>query len=242
MSTAEASFPAPETMRVTADDCDMDMYVWRPPSGHGPGVLLIQEIFGVGVYLRGVAEKLAEMGYVVGAPDVFWRIERNFVTDHTEAGLQTAMGMMPKFVPQFGDGVADCVRALHALGEREDVTGSPGVLGFCLGGSLAWLVAAQAEPSVCVSYYGSVVPDQADAAAAISCPTLLHFGDADAFIANEKVEALRAAIADRPNMSLHVWSAGHAFDNFDAPMFFDETAAAAAWTVTSAFLAEHLPA
>ncbi len=226
---------------VHSDHGDMDLHLWVPSAGRGPGILLLQEIFGVGSYLRAVGEKLARLGYVVGAPDVFWRIERNYVSDHTPEGLERSIGMMPKFVPQFGDGVADCARALGTLAELPEVDGTPGVLGFCLGGSLAWNVAAVAEPSVCISYYGSTVPAQADLAELITCPTLLHFGTRDAYIPNDTVAALHAAIASRPHMELHTWAAGHAFDNFDAPMFTDPPVAAAAWGVTTAFLAAHLP-
>jgi carboxymethylenebutenolidase len=231
----------PRTVPVSTADGEMDLYVWTPPSGSGPGILLLQEIFGVGVYLRGVAERLTAMGYTVGAPDVFWRIEPGYQSDHTPEGLQRSLGMMPKFVPQFEQGVADCVDAFGVLSSLPEVSGGTGVLGFCLGGTLAWLVAAQAEPSCCVSYYGSGVHQARGLAQAITCPTLLHFGAKDGYIPNEQVDDVRAAIAGAGRFDLRVWEAGHAFDNFDAEMFHDADAAAAAWSVTSTFLAEHLP-
>lgn len=231
------------TERVSVPDGDMDLFTWVPESGSGPGILLLQEIFGVGVYLRGVADRLARMGYVVGAPDVFWRIEPNYVADHTPEGLERSIGMMPKFLPRFGEGVADCIMALGRIAELPEVDGrGVGVLGFCLGGSLAWMVAANANPACCVSYYGSGVHQARDLARQITCPTLLHFGNRDEYIPNEQVDDIRAVIAGHDNFSLHVWDAGHAFDNFDAPMFYDEAAATAAWQVTSEFLATHLPA
>ena len=70
------------TDTVTVDDGTFDLHVWVPEAGHGPGLLLLQEIFGVGAYLRAVAERLVALGYVVGAPDVFWRIERNWASSH----------------------------------------------------------------------------------------------------------------------------------------------------------------
>jgi carboxymethylenebutenolidase len=115
------------------------------------------------------------------------------------------------------------------------------VIGFCLGGTLAWGVAAAASPSACVSYYGSGVPSMLDLFNRVDCPTLFHFGNDDAFIPNEGVEALSAAIDERPGFVLNVEHAGHAFDNHESAMFYDERAAQAAWSKTMAFLGEHAP-
>src|SRR5690606_17431732 len=136
----------------------------------------------------------------------------------------------------------DCAKALVELGGLDEVAGTPGVMGFCLGGTLAWAVAAGGEPAVCVSYYGSGVAQMLDQIDNVTCPTLLHFGNADAYIPNEDVEAINAAIAGRPNFVLNVENAGHAFDNHAAAMFWNESAAQAAWAKTMAFLDEHLPA
>jgi carboxymethylenebutenolidase len=154
--------------------------VWTPETGAGPGLLLIQEIFGVGPYIRAVAERLAELGYVVGAPDVFWRIQRNCESDHSPEGLDASIAMMPKF--DFPQGVADCVSALHRLEELPEVAGGVGVIGFCLGGSLGFLTAAVGDPACCVSYYGSGIAGMLDQLDNIQCPVLFHFGDADAYI------------------------------------------------------------
>ena len=109
-------------------------------------MLLIQEIFGVGAYIRAVGERLAALGYVVGAPDVFWRIQPNWESDHTPEGVEASLGMVQKF--DFPQGVADCVAALHALEELPEVQGGVGVVGFCLGGTLGYLTAAVAEPDL----------------------------------------------------------------------------------------------
>ena len=215
------------------------MHVWVPPAGGGPGILLLQEIFGVGPYIRAVAARLCEAGYVVGAPEVFWRFAPGWEAGHDEAGLQASMEKVGELDPVLA--VGDCVAALHALDELDEVTGRSGVIGFCLGGSLAWSVAAGAEPSVCVSYYGSGVPAMLDQISQVSCLTLFHFGNADAFIPNEGVEAINAAIDGRPGFVLNVENAGHAFDNHESEMFYDESAAQAAWAKTMAFLGEHLP-
>ncbi len=227
------------TVGVSCVGGAMDMHVWLPQSGSGPGLLLVQEIFGVGPYIRAVATRLAEAGYVVGAPDVFWRFAPGWVAGHDEAGLNASLVQAGNLDGQIA--VGDCVAALGALGALDEVAGEPGVIGFCLGGTLAWGVALAAEPSVCVSYYGSGVPSMLDGIDAVSCPTLFHFGNADAYIPDDGVEAVNAAIAGRSGFVLNVENAGHAFDNHESVLFWNESAAQAAWAKTMAFLTEHLP-
>lgn len=226
-------------MTVSCDGGDMTMTVWTPEGGRGPGLLLIQEIFGVGPYIRDVGARLADAGYVVAAPDVFWRFAPGWAADHDEAGLNESLAQVANLDPQRA--VGDCVAALGALAGRDDVT-QAGVIGFCLGGTLAMGVAIAADPAACVSYYGSGVPDMVDDLDAVSCPALLHFGAADAYIPGEGVQRVADAIADRPGFVLNVERTGHAFDNHRSEMFHDADAAKAAWSKTMAFLAEHLPA
>lgn len=231
---------APLTVDVACDGGEMAMHVWTPDSGSGPGLLLIQEIFGVGPYIRAVAARLAEAGYVVGAPDMFWRFAPGWEAGHDEAGLNASLEQVGKL--DFPLAVGDCVAALGALRGLDELQGTPGVIGFCLGGTLAFAVAAAAEPAVCVSYYGSGVPSMLGDLDRIDCPTLLHFGNADGFIPNDGVEAVNAAIAGRAGFVLNVENAGHAFDNHESAMFWNESAAQAAWAKTMAFLGEHLSA
>jgi len=225
---------------VACEGGDMTMFVWTPPQGRGPGIVLIQEIFGVGDYIRDVAVRLAAAGYVVGAPDVFWRFAPRWAATNDDAGMAASFEQVGKLDRQHA--VADCVAALDTLGTLDSVTGTPGVLGFCLGGTLAWAVALGANPSVCVSYYGSGVPDMLESLDAATCPTLFHFGRDDAFIPAEGVERLNSAITGKTNFTLNVEIAGHAFDNHCSETFYAEGAAQAAWAKTMAFLGEHLPA
>jgi carboxymethylenebutenolidase len=227
------------TEHVQVPDGRFDLHVWTPESGTGPALLLLQEIFGVGAYITAVAERLAAAGYVVGAPDVFWRFAPGWAADHDEAGLAASLEQVGHL--DLATAVSDCVGALDTLAHLPCTAGTPGVIGFCLGGTLAWGVAAAGSPSVCVSYYGSGVPSMLDLVEQVSCPTLFHFGSNDAYIPNEGVEALHDALAGRPDMVLNVEIAGHAFDNHESAMFYDEAAARSAWSKTMAFLAAHLP-
>ncbi|MET0147400.1 MAG: dienelactone hydrolase family protein [Ilumatobacteraceae bacterium] len=224
---------------VTIDGAEMTMTTWIPDAGSGPGLLLIQEIFGVGTYIRAVGQRLAEAGYVVGAPDLFWRFAPGWSAAHDEAGLGASMQQAANLDP--ARAVSDGLAALDHLAGLAESIGAPGVIGFCLGGTIAFGIAADGDPAVCVSYYGSGIPDMIGRLDDVTCPTLFHFGATDPYIPAEGVEALGAAIAGRPGLVLNVEDAGHAFDNHEAPMFHDEPAARAAWSKTSAFLAEHLP-
>ncbi|MFN8024460.1 MAG: dienelactone hydrolase family protein [Acidimicrobiales bacterium] len=231
------------TEQVPCGDAgSMSLFVWEPPAGERPrgSVLIIQEIFGVGPFIQATAERYAAAGYVVGAPDVFWRFAPNFASDHTESGMATSMQMVQQL--DFPLAVQDCVAALGRLGEVAGATASgkaPAVMGYCLGGTLAWAVAAAGDPSCCVSYYGSGVPSMLGMIDQVSCPTLFHFGNADAFIPNEGVDAVGAAIAGRDGFVLNVENAGHAFENHEAEMFWNESAAKSSTAKTLAFLAEH---
>jgi carboxymethylenebutenolidase len=216
----------------------MPLHLWVPPAGAGPGILLLQEIFGVGPYIRAVANRLCDAGYVVGAPEVFWRFAPGWEAAHDEAGLQASLAKVGELDPGLAGG--DSVAALDLLGEIAEVVGTPGVMGFCLGGTLAWAVAAGADPSVCVSYYGSGVASMLDAIDDVTCPTLFHFGNDDAYIPAADVDAINTAIGGRTGFVLNVENAGHAFDNHESAMFWNESAAQSAWAKTMAFLGEHL--
>jgi carboxymethylenebutenolidase len=227
------------TESVAVDDGEFDLHVWTPDAGTGPAILLIQEIFGVGSYIRAVAERLATAGYVVGAPDVFWRIQPNWEADHSEAGLAASFEKVQQL--DFQLAIGDCVASLEHLAMVPGVTGRPGVLGFCLGGTLAWGVAAIDQPSCCVSYYGSGVPSMLGMIQQVTCPVLFHFGNRDDYVPSEGVEALNEAIVGLVGFAINVENAGHAFDNHEAEMFYDEASSASAWAKTMAFLGTHLP-
>lgn len=228
------------TETITSPDGPFSGHLSLPEAGTGPGILLLQEIFGVNEYLVAVADRLAELGYVVLAPDLFWRIAPDSPLDQSDESIGIAFGRAGEF--DGAQGVADAGIALHHLRGLSEVTGAVGVVGFCLGGTLAFGVACSADPEAVVSYYGSGVADGLDGADTVTCPVLFHFGTADPFIPNEQVDAVDAAFAGKDHVVLHRYDAGHAFDNHLAPQFSDPAAAAEAWERTVAFLAERLDA
>ncbi|MCO6010353.1 dienelactone hydrolase family protein [Actinoallomurus purpureus] len=216
-----------------------DLKVWLPEGGTGPGVLIVQEIYGVGDYIEAVAEDLAGLGYVAAAPDLFWRIRPGWRADHDEAGLRASVELARRFDAE--QGVADAAAALDRLAELPEVDGRVGVVGFCLGGSIAFALAARDTAAAVVSFYGSGVPKRLGLLDDIERPLQLHFGGSDPYIPREDVARVEAAVADRPNVEIHVEEqAGHAFHNRKAPMFYDPEPAARAWSRAEDFLARHL--
>lgn len=225
-----------ERFEVTTDAGAMPVHLWLPPAGHGPGVLLLQEIFGISDYVERRAAELAQAGYVVAAPEVFWRLGQTRVEIGPDM-LEQGVGLVQQL--DWPAAVQDCVAALAALRARDEVDGPVGIVGFCFGGGLGFNVAAASDPDCLVSYYGSALPDLLDLAPQVTCPQLHHFGTADAFIDGEKVDRIEQVVAG-PTTEFHRYEgADHAFDNADWPGHHPR-ASAEAWPRTLAFLERHL--
>jgi carboxymethylenebutenolidase len=205
----------------------------------GAGVLLFQEIFGVNDFLLSKADDLAALGYVVLCPDVFWRIEPGVWLPHDEAALQQAFGYVQRWGAEVADEdkVADLGAAFDHLHSMPEVTGPVAVMGYCLGGMLAYRTASAFAADACVSYYGSGIGGLLAAGEQPTCPTIFHFGGSDPFILEEEVDAIREGLGGRADVELHVQpGAGHAFENFLAEQFSDPQATAVSWPLTVSFL------
>lgn len=234
-----------DILHVTAGDGrSFDATVVRPAGGTGPGIVLYQEIFGVNDFLLGKAADLAALGYAVCCPDVFWRIEPGVSLPHDEIGLQRGLTLVGRWMGEVHDEtkVADLGAVMSEFASSPHVSGPVGVMGYCLGGTLAYMTAVAGDPAVCVSYYGSGVADQLASASQVNCPALFHFGDRDSYIPVEQAERVREAFAGRPDAEVRIAAgAGHAFENLLAPAFANPDAAAESWPVTVDFLRRYLP-
>jgi carboxymethylenebutenolidase len=218
-------------------------YLTLPASGSGPGMVVAQEIFGVTDYIKDVCARLSELGYVALAPDLYSRIDGESVIDErSENSLPRAFSSMQKLdMPQAARDAADALEHLRGLPEVTDHRA--GIIGFCLGGGIAYFVAVAAEPDVAICYYGSAIPGNLDKATSVHSPLLFQFGDADEFITAEQRAAVEKAFEGRPHTEFHLHHGpNHAFDNHNAAMFHHPEAAAAAWGQTAAFLEREFPA
>src|SRR5579875_2455169 len=225
----------------TSDGATMGAHLSLPAAGQGPGLVVLMEIFGVGPYIR-PAERLAVLGYVALAPDLYRRIAPGLELGHDADGLARGLETAQRLDPQ--GAVEDALSAMAALRERPEVDGRPvGLVGFCLGGTLAYEAAIAGDPALAVCYYGSGIADGLDRAERIACPMLFHFGAQDEYIPLEAAERVCALAAQREGWEGHIQpDAGHAVDNHESEMFHRPQPAARAWKITREFLARNLPA
>ena len=230
-----------DAVTVTTDAGPMPARRWLPPSGRGPGLLLLQEIFGVSRYIQRRAADLAAAGYVVLAPELYWRLDEATPIDESAPGaIDEAVGRSQQL--DWPTTVQDAVAALHHLRAAVENTGRTGVIGFCFGGGLAFNVAAVETVDALVSYYGSALPNLLDLAPQVHAPSLHHFGTADAYLDAEAVDRIRTAVtAGDAVVEFEMYEgANHAFDN-DRFVLHHPEASALAWQRTLNFLARELP-
>ncbi len=223
----------------------MAAFLALPPGGRGPGLLLMQEIFGVNEHIREVAQQYALAGFVVLAPDVFWRqvprVELGYEGADRERGMQLATALVPAELQ------ADLTAALAALRDRPELSASTtahppvkiGVIGYCLGGRLAYNAAALGGLDAAVAYYGGGIQQQLGLAAQVSCPIQFHYAEADRHIPPEAVDAVRSAFAGR-GAEVYVYpGSDHGF-NCWARASYHPPSAALALGRSVQFLAQHL--
>lgn len=216
-----------EKLRLMASDGhEFDAWISRPKGTPKGGIVVLQEIFGVNAHIRSICEKFAAEGYVALAPALFDRFLPDFESGYSQAEVQTARGYMKQL--DWEKLVLDSRAAVDAL-QKECSTIS--VVGFCLGGSLAFDMATRFDDLACiVSYYGGRIGNFADKEP--NSPVLLHYGEADASIPASAVEEVRAK---QPQAQIHLYPAGHGF-NRGAPDTPDGVQAAIAWQRTISFI------
>jgi carboxymethylenebutenolidase len=160
------------TLQIEAGDGSgrFTAYVALPPGGHGPAVVIGQEIFGVNANIRAVADRYAEEGYVAIAPDLFWRLEAGVELGYAGVDREKAFALFGRF--DVDKGIADIVATLDAARRMPEVDAAAGAgfVGFCLGGRLAYLTAARSDIACAVGYYGVGIEHLLDEAASIRWP------------------------------------------------------------------------
>jgi carboxymethylenebutenolidase len=214
----------------TADGHELDAYVARPEGEPVAGLVVVQEIFGVNAHIRSVADGYARDGFFAVAPALFDRIERGVELGYEGADRQKAVSFIPRLNVE--KSLADVAAAIEFAANSTGKT--VGVIGYCYGGTLAWLAAARLRPAVAVGYYGGQIANFAGEK--LSAPVMLHFGTQDAHIPAEEVEKIRAA---HPEVDIYWYNAGHGF-NCDARASYNEEAAHEARERSLAFLKKYL--
>jgi carboxymethylenebutenolidase len=214
-----------------ADGHELDAY-FAESSGLARGaIVLVQEIFGVNSHIRSVTDDYASQGYHVIAPALFDRVQRNLELGYNPT--DTGQGM--KAARQIGMDAAlqDVAASIsHARAEWREL--KVGVLGFCYGGSLAWLAATRLDPAATVCYYGGQIASNATEMP--RCPVMMHFGAKDPHIGPAEIEKIKAV---QPDVPLFLYDAGHGF-NCDQRKDFEPESAKLARERTLEFFNLHL--
>jgi carboxymethylenebutenolidase len=204
-----------------ADSGSFRAYLSRPARGSGPGLLLLQEIFGVNETMRAQADELAEAGYVVVVPDLFWRLEPGVELDYSPEGWQRAFELYGKF--DEGKAVEDIAATLEVLRRHPACEGKVGAIGYCLGGRLAFLTGCRTNLDCSVCYYGVGIEKNLDEIENIKRPMVMHFAELDKFAPPEAVARIKAASVGRPDIEIYEYPrVDHAFarvggDHYDEP-------------------------
>jgi carboxymethylenebutenolidase len=220
-----------EIVRLHAKDGHVfDAYTTQPGvTAHG-GVVIVQEIFGVNAHIRHVADGYAEEGFVAIAPALFDRQERGAQLSDEGPGRERAMALLAKFdMDKAVEDIAAAVEWLRGFGNMR-----VGVVGYCLGGTLAWLSAARLKIDAAVGYYGGRIVQFVNERP--QAPIILHFGELDQHNPQSEIDTIAKVHREVP---MYRYPAGHAF-NRDGSKEYDAPSAGRAQERTLAFLREHL--
>lgn len=203
------------TLRAS-DGHQLDAYVARPAGAPIGGLVVVQEAFGVNSHIRSVADGYAKDGFLAVAPALFDRIQRGVDLGYTGDDMQKGLAISRQLNPD--DGVKDVAAALDYA--RRESGKKAGVIGYCLGGSMAWLAATRLDPDAAVGYYGGSILKFA--AENPKSPVMLHFGLEDQHIPKAEIEEKVAAA--HPAVPIFWYQAGHGFNCNDRASYNAEAA------------------
>ena len=200
-----------ETVKLKASDGHaLDAYVSSPSTTPNSGLVVLQEAFGVNRHIRSVADSYAKDGFLALAPALFDRMERGVELGYEGADLQKGIALARQSNPQTV--MMDVAAALAYL--RKHGAKRCGVLGYCFGGTMAWLTATRLDPDVAVGYYGGNITHFTQENP--RCPVMLHFGTLDKHIPKQDVERFQAA---HPAVEIFWYEADHGFNCDDRSSF-----------------------
>jgi carboxymethylenebutenolidase len=203
------------TLRAS-DGHELDAYVARPAGTLLGGLVIVQEAFGVNSHIRSVADSYAKDGFLSVAPALFDRIERGVDLGYTGEDMQKGLSIARQIDPD--NGVKDVAAALDYA--RRESGKKAGVIGYCLGGSMAWLAASRLDPAAAVGYYGGSILKFA--AENPKAPLMLHFGLEDQHIPKKDIDEKVAAA--HPEVPIFWYQAGHGFNTSDRASYNREAA------------------
>jgi carboxymethylenebutenolidase len=230
-----------EAMQVASfDGHRVGAFLHRPPKAPAPGLVMIPEIFGINLPLREMAARYAGEGFAALVLDIFSRMERDVDLDYDDAGHDKGRALHKAF--DYAIGVKDLQAGISFLRARPECNGKVGVVGFCLGGTMAYLAAARTDADAAVGYYGTRIHWFTDDAKSIDKPLILHFGELDHTTPPELLQGqILPAIKGNPNVQTFVYPGMvHAFANHRRPDTYSEEVTKVADTRTFAHFRQWL--
>lgn len=224
---------------IKGRDGSFSAYLAKPSSTPAPGVIVIQEIFGVNANVRAICDAHAAHGRFALAPDLFWRLEPGVqLTDKSKAEWDRAISLMQRF--DVAKGVNDIQASITYLRTVPGCTGKVGAVGYCLGGKLAYLTAARTDCDASVGYYGVGIQDHVDEVGKIRRPLMLHIAEKDGFVPPDAQKKIHEVISGNPLVTLHDYPGmDHAFAR-EAGEHYDKACADLANGRTNTFFRQHL--
>jgi carboxymethylenebutenolidase len=233
-----------EEITLATADGDMPTYLATPPGDASGGIVVVQEAFGVTPHIQSICRRLADAGYTAIAPALFHRIGSP-VHDYGDFNA-----VMPSMGSLTAGGIeTDLDAAFAYLHERGFDDARIGIVGFCMGGTVAFFAATQWQLGAAVTFYGGGIsqgrfgfPSLLDIAPELQTPWLGLYGDRDQGIPVDEVESLRRVVAGAPVPTeiVRYPEAAHGFNCDDRPEAFHEPSAKDAWARTLAWFEQHL--
>lgn len=200
-----------ERITISTPDGSFGAYVAKPATLPAPAIVVIQEIFGINVDLRATCDELAAQGFIAICPDLFWRLQPGVdLTDQSQEEWKQAMALYQAF--DLDKGVEDVGATLQTARDYEGANGKVGVMGFCLGGLLTFLTAARNAPDAAAAYYGGRTNEFVSEMKSVSCPMIMHLGEADEYIPPPAREQITKAAEGHANVTVYTYAGqNHAF-------------------------------
>lgn len=201
----------PDVTITTSGGESFSAYLAVPQKPKGPGVLVIQEIFGVNPYMRNVCDNFAEMGFLALCPDLFWRQQPGVqLSDKSEAEMQKAFQLMQGFDIELG--IQDLIASLGHIRKQPGCNGKAAAVGFCLGGRLAYLMAARSDADCAVAYYPVGLETMLEEADNIKKPLMIHLGSQDQYVPKAAQAQIDKFLSRNDCVSKHIYpDMQHAF-------------------------------
>ncbi len=212
---------------ATGNGRGFDGHMARRPTGKAPGIVVLSEMFGLNDPMREVADGYARRGFAVIVPNLFWRSENSQGLAYDGPEREIATARLEAFDRDVG---GDDIRtAVDWLRSQPFSTGKVGALGFCAGGTMAFVAAARAGVDAAASLYGVGISDHLGEIDAVRCPMQIHYASNDRFVPRSEMDTVANGVRGHPTIEVYFYAAGHSFANPVRPNY-DAEAAKLAWS------------